>query len=494
MKTRWQVWLSLGLLAVAGPGASASAQQWLTGGTAVIAKQASNQPNLEANKHPAGDVGLLVRPKAANPQSGAIVPQLLPRCGTVSLVSKSRTLSQVVMAEMLRKHGEFQNAGLTLTAPGEQADVQLIVADAVDDMPRTKVVAAVSDHDVQIRAVRSRDGMVAIGKVVALGSLEGIVAANAIDTLHRLCPAVITTSRWRRLGREPLDAPAIERLREAHSLSVVSHTSWMDDAVLSRALAGRDEMKAWHLAVYSQGRDADLRLEVSHDINNTITWRYEVFDRSGVSLWVTYVDALSEKHAIAKIVDSVTRQILRYRANPVGVRLVSSKVIGAPQGMWQAKLVTGDFRTTLDPLEISIDGEHFIARNVLGQTVFNIEAADIDDVGNYAERGPIFQLPFPESLINFVSHDPATSQEPVATIEASGLLVAYSGVAAVLASAAAVLAPIAPREHFFEIAWSEGDFFRQATFQVSGPDERPLMDAARGLLQAERVQTSMVQK
>ncbi len=57
VKTRWQVWLSLGLLAVVGLGASPSAQQLLTGGTAVGTRQAANQPNLEATKHPAGDVG-----------------------------------------------------------------------------------------------------------------------------------------------------------------------------------------------------------------------------------------------------------------------------------------------------------------------------------------------------------------------------------------------------------------------------------------------------
>jgi hypothetical protein len=404
-------------------------------------------------------------------------PQLLRRCGTVSLVTKSRILSPSVLAEKLRQRGEFQNANLTLTE--QQGDVEVTVTDAVQGIHHLDPIATitVSDQDVRIQAVRVRDGITVGGKVVALGSFEGIVAAEAIDLLHQLCPAVITTNDWRRLGREPLDASALARLREARSVAVISHTSWMDDAVLGRELGGNTEIKALHLTVLAGKADADLRLEVSHDFQNTLTWRYELLDRNRQSLLTGYVGALSEQRATTKIVNALTRQ-LSHSGSESRIPYATEK--DALQGTWQVKLLTPDPRTTSRPLEVSIGGGHLIARNSLGQPIFNIEVGDLVDVEHSSFRDPIF--PYPADLIDFVHREPTSDVEAIAELEGLAALGGYTGVAAITT---ALTTPLRAKQHSIEIAWNDKGFFRRATFQLRRRDAGQILKTVRGLIQQE---------
>src|SRR5262249_46328526 len=191
-------------------------------------------------------------------------------------------------------------------------------------------------HDVEIRAVRQKDGMTAVGRVVALGDFEGFVAGQAIDVLHQLCPTVSTTDSWRRSGHEPLDSSAIKELREAHTLSVVSLTGWMDARWLNGILAARQEIKARDLRVLVGETDVDLQLQVTRDVDSPVTWRYKLLDRHLQDLVTGSVGAMSERRAAEKIVDLIARLISRSSEEPSpAVRVSALGHKYAPSGPWR---------------------------------------------------------------------------------------------------------------------------------------------------------------
>jgi hypothetical protein len=412
------------------------------------------------------------------PQVGLGQPQRtssqpLPHCGTVSLVSKSAGLSPLILADMLRKRGEFQNAGLALT--DQQADVELTVTDDVANMFHMRAPAAIStgsEHDVQIRAVRKWDGKTVTGTVFALGDFEGIVAAKTIDILHALCPAVVTTSQWRRAGHAVLAAAAAAQLREARTLSVVSRTSRMDEYVLSRAIASREEIVARQLRVFSGEKDVDLRLEITHDINNIHIWRYDLLNHDRQSLFVDYVAALSEPHAVKKIVSSVTRQLSGYNPKSSTILQPDDRYRCRPGGTWSVRQVTQNPQTRLEPLEIRIDDQGLVVRNTLGQTVLTIEASDVEDVDDSVVLIPMFDFPSSEDGDSFLG----AVEDPYSAAAAVGILASWTAVAA-------LFAPFHTQLHFIDVAWSEDDVFREARFEVRGRDVNSLLSAMRGLIQ-----------
>jgi hypothetical protein len=402
--------------------------------------------------------------------------QPLPHCGTVSLASRSTGLSKLILADMLRKRGEFQNAGLTLT--DRQADVELTVTNDVAMMFQTRAPVAIStgsEHDVQIRAVRKGDGKTVTGTLFALGDFEGIVAGKTIDILHALCPGVVTTSQWRRAGHAVRDDGAAARLREAHTLSVVSCTSRADEYVISRAIASREEIVARQLQVFSGEKDADLRLEITHDINNIHIWRYDLLNHDRQSLFVGRVVALSEPHAVKKIVDSVTRQLSGYNPTSSNILQSSDRDRRRPGGIWHIRQVTDNPQTRLEPLEIRIDDQGLVVHNSSGQTVLTIEASDVEDVDNSVVLIRMFDFPSSEDVISFLG---AVEGGPSSAAAALGILATWTGVAA-------LFTPFHTQLHFIDVAWSEDDVLREARFEVRGRDVNSLMNAMRGMIRDE---------
>jgi hypothetical protein len=415
-----------------------------------------------------GSLLFVVSQAAFGFQTEAPSARLVERCRTVSLKVNSSILSPVILAGQLREREEFESANLKLAE--QPADVELIFVDPA------RPFGSSATNDVEIFGVRKDDGTTASAKVTGLGDFEGVVAGTAIDVLHKLCPAVMTTRRWRRSGREPLDEAASRQFREARSLSVISHTSWMNEDRLERAIAARAEVQVRHLTMLTGDHPADLRLEITHDIKNTLTWRYQVVGQNRESLLTGYVAALSEQHAIAKIADSVVRR-LSNQPVPLANDDPEGKPDHDPRGTWQVLLITGDPRTTLTPLTINIDGRHFAARNILGQTVYSFDADDLEDAQSSSVRDRVLDLPTPDRLISFVKQEPTTDTQVLAEAEGFVVLLAYGGLAA-------ALNPIKVRQHFIDVVWSQGDIFQQATFQVRGSDVKGFMGALLGLSRA----------
>ncbi len=409
-------------------------------------------------------------------------PDLLRRCRSVSIVTKPSFLSPIILAEKLRSRGEFQSAGLTLVEQ-ETADVEITVTNTTRGTYVQWPTSPEGARDVEVFAVRARDGQTASKTVIALGTFEGIVAANAIDVLHQLCPVVHTTRQWRQLGLDPLDPSAVATLRSAQTLRVSSHTSWINTAALRRILAQRTAVHGWRLAVFDNQKEPnDLELEVEHDIHNTLAYRYELLDRDRKSLFIGYVAALSERRAAEKIADAVTLRLAQVRG-PIPTYSSERAVISVQSHAWPAKLATGDPRTTMLPVVISIDRGRIVARNALAQTVLDTEAGDLQDVEHSSVRDPFF--PDPASLISFVGSEPDTPQEAVVPGVGGVALFAYVGVGAVLTPLTTYLNV----SHLVDIAWSDGDCYRDMTLQLRGSDARELTEALRTLMRQESIPT-----
>lgn len=413
------------------------------------------------------------------------VSPLLTRCATVSMTSKSGWLSPGILADKLRDRDEFRNAGLKLVAPDEPADIRLTITDDADERSGFHSVSLGSDHGAYIRAVRTRDGRTAAGSILALGSYEGMVAGAVIDTLHQLCPAVMRVDRVRGSVLETPDPVVIDELRYGHSLAIDSFT-YLDDESFSRRLAARPEVKAWGLAVSPGLADADLRLEIRR-LRNSSTWQCQLFDRSHRLLWMHSAGALTEEHAITGIIDGLINQIARYRETPARTRAASPGPRRVRQGVWPARLITDDFRTTLQPMEITVDGEHFIARDVLGRQAFTIGADELEDVDHSTVRDAVFQLPPPTYLMNRLADEGEADRTSDPRVVAAIIATLGATIGTYCASAGALTAALLPfraRQHFIEIAWKDGDVERTAMFQLSGHDAGRLLDATRGLIES----------
>ena len=412
-------------------------------------------------------------------------PRPLPtRCATVSLTESSVWLSGDILAGKLTERAEFQAAGLKLVELKDSPDVQLTIKDEFDEHQSFQQAGGRGYRDAYIHALRVRDGKTFDTKVISLGSYEGIVAEAAIDALHQVCPAVMTTVEARRLSVQTPDPAVIASLQQARSLTIDSFT-YLDDEDVRRRLSVRPEVQGWGLAVKSDRSDSDLRLEI-HRLRNSSTWRCDLFDRSHRLLWMHSAGALTEEHAVDGIVDGLIDQIARYRETPKRAP-IPRRAKRVVRGAWYATRITGDFRTTLQPFAITVDGERFVARNQLGQAIFTIAAEQLEDVEHSTVRDPIFQFSPPPA--GFVSYLDEVDEKGATTHDVSMVVGAVAGLGAYCVAAAAVttlLFPFGPKQHFIEIAWHEGDREQKEMFQLRGKDAGQLLDAITSLIDSEK--------
>jgi hypothetical protein len=171
---------------------------------------------------------------------------LVPRCHRVWVASENTTTNEALILEKLRLRGELTDARIALTESEPEADVSVKVAG--------------DEHDAVVFARRKLDGAIASSKVVALAEFPGIIAGSIVDTLHELCPAVMTTNRWFRSGREPLPTMAVTQIAVARSVSVTSNTSAMDEKELARFLRMQPEVESLELQIDTDKHSDDLKL------------------------------------------------------------------------------------------------------------------------------------------------------------------------------------------------------------------------------------------
>ena len=395
-------------------------------------------------------------------------PQLVRRCHTVALAIKSTTLAPAILRNDLRERGEFQDAGLVLTDQNP-ADVELTVS-----LP--KLSAFAGRNDAEVRALRTADGVTATQQLLGFGSYEGMVAAKAIDVLHELCPTASTIGHLHRLSVEPLEEFAASELQLAHTLAVHAQNSRVDTKLLQRSFTRQAEFGLLDITISPSVGVADVRLEVENDAATPLTWRYEAFDREGRSLFVGYLAAFHEDSADVAIAESVILRLTEAKRRPHNVR-ANDAGLGIETRIWRARLVTDDPSTTMLPLEITVDRAGLSARNPLRQTLFNIRAADLEDIEYASERDPF--LPYPSTLVDMAEGNEQVlrstfGEDPKAIaagyVETLAALVAYTAMAG-------ITAPLQAREHFVDIVWSDDDTFRRATLQMSRRDAKYFVQA-----------------
>jgi len=391
---------------------------------------------------------------------GSQIPDanLVPRCHRVWLVSEDTTTNTVLILEKLRLRGELTEARVVFANSEAEADVIVKVTG--------------DENDAMLFALRRGDGAGATSKVVALAEFPGIVAGRIVDTLHELCPAVMTTSRWLR-SREPLPAAAMIQVAAARSLSVNSNTSAMDENKLARYLRSQPEVEEWELRIDANGSSDDLRLAIDRDLDNLMEWKYELSNRAGDPLLVGSVGALNQQHAA----EAITRNLLHRFKLCKPTRTSSTMLIPKSKAeqlgtkcAFRVKLVTEEPRTTGTLLTVSVDAEKLLATNNLGQEVLRIEAADFEDVIASSVRDAA--LDYPDQFMNVVGFLTVTPM-PAAML-GPALLAGYT-------AASLVSAPLAPRTHLIDIAWHDGHSYQAATLQVHAKDVRPLMRALQTL-------------
>ena len=380
-------------------------------------------------------------------------PQLRRPCQRVWIKSQSSVLSAVLISEKLGKRPEFTSAGLTLSNSEDEADLFVIVSG--------------DEHDTTISALQRGDNNTAGAKVVALAEFPGIIAGKIVDTLHELCPSISTAGRWYRFGLQTLIDTTVLQIASAKSLTIVSETSAIDDRQVARSLRRDPQVQEWGIVVNSGNGYADLRLEITRDLRRTIVWKYELFNASGESLLVGWTAAYAGEHAAQAIMRRVLQQFTRCRSNADSsprAETNNERQELRNARIYDVNLVTDDPRTTGTPLHLIFDQGVVLGRNNLGQTIFKIEALDLEDVNAYTIRDPILDgaADLAESL-----PDPAT---PAMAGAEGGLVLASMG-------AAMLVAPFVPKAHLIDLVWSDGEDYQSATVQVKTRDVRSILRA-----------------
>jgi hypothetical protein len=393
------------------------------------------------------------------PDSQIPEPSLVTRCHRVWLVSENTATNTVLISEKLRLRGELTDARIALANSETEADVAVKITG--------------DENDAMLFVSRKADGANATSKVVALAEFPGILAGSIVDTLHELCPAVMTTSRWLRSGPEPLPTTAVIQIAAARSVSVTSKTSAIDENKLARYLRRQPEVHAWELSIDVDSPSDDLIIEIDRDLQSLIEWKYEVSNRSGDPLLGGWVGALNQQHATEAITRSLLRQFrlckpARTRSTMLMPKFKADR-LGARRA-FRVRLVTEGPKTTGTLLNLTADAEKLLATNSLGQEVLRIEAPDFEDVVSSSVRDAA--LDCPDQFMNVVGF--LTLMPTPASLLGPALSAGYTG-------ASVFSAPVSPKTHLIDIAWHDGHSYQAATLQVQARDVAPLMRALRSL-------------
>jgi hypothetical protein len=319
--------------------------------------------------------------------SATAIPALQRRCATVFLASDTPYLPLSFFGPVLWQRAEFQASKLVLTTDPATADALVQLTKS-------------GDHDTRIEVSNRVTGQ-RISWVSDWTLYPGMVAWDVIGGLRGVCPDAIR-SISRPLGRHSVECPKPPaELSSIRSIAGCSHTSWMDSRDIEHALESRVELKQLSVHVVPACDTADAAVEVTHNLDQTVEWRWTMHNRSGTTLATGRVIAFERRDAADRIASVLTREFVLSRENQSQATLGESLPLQPPSRAGRivnVLLLPTDFSVLDTRTSLYIDAEHAVARDINDRVIFDIPLERVLAVRLVADWRKPYQLADPTPL------------------------------------------------------------------------------------------------
>ena len=367
------------------------------------------------------------------PSSASVNPQPKLRCRTIRIDSQSIALPEVFIAPALAER--LQDSELTIVGARETADVVVTVEPDEED----KLKVAVTDlHN------GNRQSFVTVW-----ARYPGMVAAEVVPALSKVCPGQV-----RNISRPSSDSPSVLMVAgNASTITACSHTTWMDNRQIDEALLSNPQFLELGLQLLPACSNADIRIEINHNIDLTVEWMWRASSSTGGSV-AGRVTAFEPSDAAARIAEAVASHLGTPRAMAQGIAKFVT-VAAFPHAV-SANRIVSDFLPADTKIDLFFDGERFTAVDRNGKTVFSFLGDEVLDVRLRRTWNHLFVIDAPDSDFTAM----VAADLPGAAVAGAAMYIGMMTFAGILAT------PKVPVS-IIDVAWDAGDGIQLQSFEVS---------------------------
>jgi len=396
-------------------------------------------------------------------------PDLRRRCTTIAVVSNNPEVPYRLFVQYLQRREDFQASDLMLVDDPGAADavIRLTKGDGRD----TKI--AVSNHITGERA----------GTLSSWTDFPGMIVLDAMQNLESACPGSVRKAPAR-CANTSVSLPSLT-YAPMSSLSACSHTSWIDNRDLYAALRANGELKQMGVELRPACSPADVELEVTHNLNMTVEWYWQMRSRQGEDLTSGRVIAFQGKEVGSKITSAAMRQLAGTKDDGPQMATVaagSQPPVPATRVI-PVRWLPYDFSQHDTQLVLYVDGERVRARDSEGNVVFEFAMREFRDARLTREWEQPLQLDYPEALLASVTnasfhlglrepaiikgHEMPFTYEALFALEAAGTIGYFT--------IGGVLAQVRLPWHELELVWDKDGIVKTVALEVPGHGAKQLV-------------------
>lgn len=394
-------------------------------------------------------------------------PELQPRCTSVALSSETRLLPSRLVAESLQGRGDFQASNLIFVQQENSADAVVVLRQS-------------SGGQTSVSAFNRITGQYQYA-TTDWTDYPGLVASKVMDQLRIICPGSVHPRPTYRAVKQCSNIAVVPR--PIVSLAACSKTSWMTDGEIYKEL--RSQRKLRRLAVHLRPACTltDVILNVSHNLDVTVEWYWELRSTEKEKLAGGRVIAFDARDAAKKIAADAARAIDVQPYRTSSHRDVS-RYEKVPPLTANVALLPTDFAVRDNRIVLYIDGEEVKARDMTGRLVFTIAREDLRDVRLRADWNHPLELGEPTPLLKKIEAAADHFHDPTVTVGDSleinlhpAQLLLYGAEFVAYVGLAPMLAQVRTPSHALDLAWEEKGAVKNVSMQVPGSESGQLLHA-----------------
>jgi hypothetical protein len=392
----------------------------------------------------------------------ATIPVVHSRCSKVFLASETPLAPVRLIEPYLQKREEFKASKLVLTEEEGSSDV-------IVRLRRN------GERGTSVLVVNLWTGEHAVGSS-PWTDYPSMIAPDVMNEIRRVCPgSIVPPPTHRRVLAE--DRGPIPTLGTISKIAPCPHTSWMDERDLSRALGSSVALKRWSIQVVPTCDPTGARLEVTHNLEQTVEWHWKLKSAEGETVTYGRVIAFTGRDAAQRIANSLVREIGLSRGDSAGDTTaigMSSTREQIPTRTVAVKIMPTDFSTYDTRIALSIDSERISARDLNGRLLFSFRTEDLRDVRHTKAWDPMFPLADPTGLIALAD----SAGDPWSELSYTEGLIGHFALGV-------AVAPFKTPVHILDLVWEEDGQLKTLSLQVPSHESGRLLRAFRAVMCAD---------
>ena len=398
-------------------------------------------------------------------------PALQRRCTSVALRSETRLLPSRLVTESLQSRGDFQASNLILVQQENSADAVVVLRQS-------------SGGQTSVSAFNRITGQYQYA-TTGWTDYPGLVASNVMDQLRIICPGSVHPPPPYGVVKQCSKIAVVHR--PIVSLAACSKTSWMTDGEIYKELRSQRELRRSAVHLRPASTPTDAILEVSHSLDVTVEWYWELWSTEKERLAGGRVIAFCARDAAKKIADDAARTI-DVLGVPQPHRTSSHRDVSRYQKVTpltaNVALLPTDFTVRDNRMVLYTDGEGVKARDMTGRLVFTIAREDLRDVRLRTDWNHPLELGEPTPLLRKIEAARDHFSDPTVTVGDSleinlhpAQLLLYGAEFVAYVGLAPMLAQVRTLSQALDLAWEEKGAVKTVSLQVPGSESGQLLHA-----------------